>query len=756
MLLPTIALDAAMTVFDALKRLACHGVWRDPRHPAAEAWIAEYCRRVAAAGGTLSFDEAARRLSVDPDRMGVCVRRQWYDRVVWYARSADLVLDQLLARPGETTVLDGLDLHEEQSTPVIAPSDVESEPGLYGVVLERGLPVAVSLGEAGAATRSPHSGGGTSLAPPSRRGDSALPPPRRLRSLGGLPPAERVQVEYEVLPDSAQALQPELHAWPVLDAPAQVTARVPFEVVVGIAASQQAGTTGAQLTFPVDAGVKSVTLTVELIADGVDAPDGWTRPLEVFVDRPETARATFTLVARPPAGTQPVHLTLLEARYMFHGAVCGAASRPLEIRAAGYAPPQGLPQLGTPWTAQPALATAVTPCARDWVADLTVEIAKPDGNATAGRYVCRLYSPHPITAPRGPHDIDFGNDSKTFAKTIVDQVRMYAGDPIVDNTLRAMGGLVAEKLPDAAFDALEEIAKIVAPDPPTVLVVSGEPYVPWELALLDPPLDATRPPFLGAQTLLGRWLRECSADVVPPEAAPPAGSARVRLRKPPVDPPASIDVQHMAVMAGLYTSKSGLRSLPAAEDEADRLVKQYDAVALAASLQSLKQLLDARLEQGFKAIGAPGAVHFAGHGDYDPTSPDSSVMMLSDGRPLSSLLFRSASYGGAQQPVIFLNACMIGIGGELLGDMGGFPGNCLRGGFGAVLGALWEVDDVVAHDLALEFWNRVLPTSGTDAEPVAAVLRDLRARYASAAAPVPTYLAYVFYGHPKLKLGRIA
>ncbi len=114
---------------------------------------------------------------------------------------------------------------------------------------------------------------------------------------------------------------------------------------------------------------------------------------------------------------------------------------------------------------------------------------------------------------------------------------------------------------------------------------------------------------------------------------------------------------------------------------------------LAASLQSLKLLLDAKLEQNFEVIGGADAVHFAGHGEFDPAKQDSSVLFLSDGAALSPLLFRSAKYGDEQQPLLFLNACMIGIGGQLLGDMGGFPGNCLKGGFGGVVGALWEVDD---------------------------------------------------------------
>jgi hypothetical protein len=62
--------------------------------------------------------------------------------------------------------------------------------------------------------------------------------------------------------------------------------------------------------------------------------------------------------------------------------------------------------------------------------------------------------------------------------------------------------------------------------------------------------------------------------------------------------------------------------------------------------------------------------------------------------PLSSLL--PTRSGDEQQPLIS-SMPQIRIGGQLLGDMGGFPGNCLKGGFGGVVGALWEVDDAVAH-----------------------------------------------------------
>lgn len=731
MILPAVVLDAAMTVEAVLKRLAQCGFWKSPEDPAAFAVVEEFRSQIR--DSNLSSEEIRKKLAKDPSKAGVAIRRQWHNQILWYARPMEYVLDACLyvaSNIPAQSLSEALNLHEYQSVPELPVPKVGEALSSEGVVFSGGLPVAVNLKLA--------------MAGPSKE--------RRVHILTDVPPVRLRGTTRE--PDVPLSVPETITAWPLLDAPSYVAAQVPFEVVVGLSQQLQARVTGERITIPVPKGATTVDLTVELIADGVDAPNGWTQPLPVPVADPASARVRFTLIGRIPEGLEPVHLTMIEARFVRAGAICGTAARPLEVRPPGYQPPQGIAPIGKPWDAQATVASEIKIEAADEIADLTIEIAKPDGNIAGSRYVCRLYSPHPINADRGPHPVDFGEDSKTFARSLVDKIRSWSNDPLIKLVLKSHASLVADKLPDAAHIALQEVAGFTAPNPPSVLIVSAEPYVPWELALVEPPLDPKLPPFLGAQTYLGRWLRDSVPDMTSPEPTPPARPKLTRQKKPPVQPPGRIPVRHMAVMAGFYDAKSGLRSLPEAEKEAEALTQQYEAVALAASSSSVLELLEARLQYRFKQIGAPGAVHFAGHGDFNPSDPDSSVMFLSNGKPLSSDLFRSASYGGDCQPLIFLNACMIGIGGELLGDMGGFPGNCLKGGFGGVLGALWEVDDTVAHDIALEFWRRALTSPGTSGEPIAAILRDLRAKY-DPNSPVPTYLAYVYYGHPRLTLERI-
>jgi len=718
----TIVLDALMPVSAVLQRLARHGLWRDPAQPDAQRVIAEVAKRLARDASLV-----ARRLARDARLFGVAIRRTMAANVLWYGRRAEEVLNICLKCPRDARLIEALNLHEHESE-VPQPMGAARSPGRGGLVADGGQVVfddAIGPGPAVAQARDANWDRTTGPLESTSRSGSGTRAPREV------PPS----------PDPA----PRLRAWPLLDAPRTVEARKQFDVTVGLS-SHAEGASGAAMDLPLAPGANAVELMVELIADGFDVSGGWQRELRAEVNKLEAARVTFQLVALDPQNDEGVLLTTIGARFVYQGVVCGSASRPLIVHRAGSAPP-ATDRRGRPWLDQPLVATPIVPPDPTQAADLTIEIAHPEVNPARGRYTCSLFTPHPVAIDTTRRVIELGDDAKTFARHIVEQVRQFAGDDLTENLFESLGGLVADKLPRGVFDAIAAVAAHLG-RVPAVLLVSAEPYVPWELATLAPPLDASRPACLGAQVLLGRWWREQAA-------GGPTGPAG-RSTKPPADPPARIAVGAMAVMAAQYKAESGLRRLPLAEQEGKDLAQAYDAVLLSASTSALKQLLDAKIEQGLDLIGAVDAVHFAGHGEFDPSRPDGSMMFLADGKPLSSFMFRSAKYGDAHQPLAFFNACMIGIGGELLGGAGGFPGDCLRGGFGGIQGALWEVDDALARDVALEFWRRALPPPQGQGEPVAAVWRDLRAHFAPAGTvpPQATYLSYVFYGHPRLTLER--
>lgn len=721
MLKPVISLDADMTAEAVLQRLATHGFWIGVDDPAARACIASLTVRTGK-----SVDDIASMLAHDATRYGAAIRRQWGARVLWYARELWEVLDRCTRSPGGKSLLDVLQLHESDASPVLVRESGSPVPALSSIVMDAGEPVAASL--VAVAASPPIHGAGEAL-------KDARSGPITTRSA--------------TTPATATPLTREVPAWPRIDAPDFVPALGRFDVTVGFGSAAQAGVTGGQVVLPAAAGVTSIDVAIELSAGpGVQAIDGWRRTMSVDLDDVASASVRFTLTGEERIDAWHPLLTTLEVRYIVSGTVCGTASRPLIVLHSRETAPPQQDNAGQSWSAPVQAAAPVDLTPDPSAPDLTIEISKPDRNASSGQFVCQIFSPHALACGCGPFPMNLGQDAKTFAAALVTEIKTAGQSILISPTLESVGRLVTQCLPGEVFEALREVAALIAPNVPAVLIVSAEPYVPWELSWVDQPLDPALPSYLGCQALVGRWLRDDKA------ATPSPGSTS--LPRPATHPIASLPVRHMAVMAAWYKAASGFMRLPMAEAEASTLVSEHDALPLAATEQSMSSFLSASLEKGFERIGGVEAAHFAGHGDFDATRPDASTLFLESGMPIRSNLFRSARYGGAQQPLLFLNACMLGIGGELLGDMGGFPGNSLRGGFGGVLGALWEVDDEVARTVALEFWQRALPAAPARGEPVGAILRDLRCRFASsdASIPVSTWLAYVYYGHPRLTLER--
>lgn len=727
MWLTPIPLDAEMTAGEVLARLAANGLWLDPRHPTATERIDAVRSR-----SERKFEAVAKFLHRDPARYGATIRRQLGTRILWYARAITKVLSRCTESDAGAKLWRVLDLEEGDSDRPVSLGEVHESQGVSAVVLESGFPISVTIGVQ----------------------DFGIP-----RGSVGLPPVATVELggyrsgagPVAAAPTGGHAPDAETgssSAWPRIDAPKQVPALREFEVTVGFAPTRQGDVQGGRVSLPFSAEEPELDLTIELSAGPeLTCKGDWRQDLRVRADKLYETAAAFRLVGSEPTNAARAWLTTLEVRYILQGKVCGVASRPLAIVSAQDVAGPAAPESGTEWTETGAVASAVVLVPDPEPPDLTIEISKPDGNSATGTYVCRLRSPHGIATPAGPFQINLGADARTFARQLVDEVRLFAGDPLLDSTLTAAGRLVAKKLPREFFAALAEVSLIAKPRPPAVLIVSAEPYVPWELAWVKSSGDPTRPAFLGAQAVVGRWLRDSSGQDDPSDEDP----------RPAVHPLGVIDVKRIAVMAAWYQAATGMRRLPMAEAEARTLASAHQGIELQAQSEQLRDLLGAKLRVGTDPVDVQ-AVHFAGHGDFDPTATDPAVLYLQNGKPVRSNHFRAAKYGGKRQPLIFLNACMLGIGGETLGDMGGFPGNSLRGGFGGVLGALWEVDDQVAHDIALEFWKRALPAAPGPGEPVADILRDLRARYDGDATPAPiaTYLSYVFYGHPRLRLQRTA
>ena len=110
------------------------------------------------------------------------------------------------------------------------------------------------------------------------------------------------------------------------------------------------------------------------------------------------------------------------------------------------------------------------------------------------------------------------------------------------------------------------------------------------------------------------------------------------------------------------------------------------------------------------------------------------------------------------RPFVFLNACQVGAGTRVLGDYAGTASSLLTAGASSVIAPLWSIDDSVAHTIATEFYRSALDAPPGDTVAVAEFLRRARARFTAAAiesdegAGASTYLAFQYFGHPRLEL----
>jgi CHAT domain-containing protein len=255
---------------------------------------------------------------------------------------------------------------------------------------------------------------------------------------------------------------------------------------------------------------------------------------------------------------------------------------------------------------------------------------------------------------------------------------------------------------------------------PTLLLLTNETYVPWELAYLATPLDASTPPFLAAQTIMGRWIEE-------PQVMLP--------------PTVSLDVKRITAVASEYGLASGHRQLVEAKAEQNTLCTQWHAVPLEATADEMEVMVT-----GAKIAGH--LVHFAVHGYSDPAA-NNQTLLLADNTQLPASAMTGAYTCGATPrfSFVFLNACQVGTPGRSLGHAGGFPGVLVRGGTIGFIAPLWDVHDDIARAAAEAFYQQTFE----DGSSVGAALWARRKTYDDDST---TPLAYIYYGHPGLRLNR--
>jgi hypothetical protein len=446
-------------------------------------------------------------------------------------------------------------------------------------------------------------------------------------------------------------------------------------------------------------------LTVQVVADGFSLTEGaWRRELPVTATEPYPT-TTYHLRADPQHAE--VWARPIQALFSIDGQTVGVAIRTIAVVARadllGAAPAVAKPT---------ASVIAVVP--RKDAPDLTARITYSDA-VSDGRLLWTFETTHDLPIPPEEVVTDVGSRPQAFASDLIAGVASHRNDPGLIEFLTGIGRSVADKVPEVFFTLLAAVAAKID-RPPRVLLLAQEPYVPWELATIEPPLDADVPPFLAAQCDVGRWV---------------FGS-----RRPTLPPPLAVDAHHVAVVCGVYPDTAW--RLVDAEEEANAIVTRWHAASVNAAAASVLECL--------KGTPPAGVLHFAVHGTYAPEGVLEGLILV-DGERLDPMVVKGCALRGA--PFVFLNACQVGSSNEVLGDYSGMAEAFLHAGAAAVVAPLWSIDDAAAKDLALRFYARVFG----DGVPPATVLRDERRAYAGPGSDgAATRLAYQFFGHPALVL----
>ena len=301
----------------------------------------------------------------------------------------------------------------------------------------------------------------------------------------------------------------------------------------------------------------------------------------------------------------------------------------------------------------------------------------------------------------------------------------------LQDDLRGFGAVLFQKLiPDPLKKILWENREKFD----SIWVISFEPFIPWELVHLQDPTVKGMPEgiwFLGQMGLV-RWLNGAGKNGFPPKEIK-IRNGRVKYIIP--------DYQHPQYQ------------LLEAQKEKAYLKQEFDAGAISAKAEEVRTVISR--PDNFDLL------HFAGHGESTVGKATESAILM-EGRiedvngvsnyiPLSFKESTVRSYGNLaaadNAPMVVLNACQVGRLGYHLTGVGGFADAFLFAGAGAFVGTLWAVGDHTARNFTEALYAALrrganLSEATREAREIARLKMD------------STWLAYVVYGHPHMKISR--
>jgi serine/threonine protein kinase len=267
----------------------------------------------------------------------------------------------------------------------------------------------------------------------------------------------------------------------------------------------------------------------------------------------------------------------------------------------------------------------------------------------------------------------------------------------------------------------------------SMLVLSDEPHIPWELIKpyqADPITGVLEKEdgCWGETFALTRWLRG----------------------RPPVRQFALGRVFALAVESGPASSTrdmvksdthvAGETISLSAGEEIQLLRSLQPAGASFVQVPANRRKLHEVFEKGGFDV-----LHLACHGTFGgPSSADASAVLLEDGLfPASELSPRMAGALRRESPLIFFNACHSGRLGFAPTGLGSWGARLVQLGCGGFIGSLWPVTDKAALAFARAFYEALLRGSA-----IGEAVSEARQRVHQGYPGDPTWLAYCCFADP--------
>ncbi|MCB9137699.1 MAG: CHAT domain-containing protein [Caldilineaceae bacterium] len=254
-----------------------------------------------------------------------------------------------------------------------------------------------------------------------------------------------------------------------------------------------------------------------------------------------------------------------------------------------------------------------------------------------------------------------------------------------------------------------------------LLLLSDEPYIPWELLWPYSPAEevSDEHPW-GVSLRMVRWLRSNGNDRGYP------------------GPPAALRLSPMACIA----PRVGLPMGPAEQEMVQALVQQHALSDLSPG-DCTYDAVSALLETEDYAW-----LHVASHGYFDGGDPDAGACIELEGGALCADAICGPYIEGRierNRPGVFLNTCHSGRQAWSVSRLGGWANAFIGSGAGLFIAPLWSVADDAAYRFAQAFYSALL-----DGKTVAEAARSSRgALYAPGDS---TWLAYTVYAYPHARL----